>query len=97
MLAAQGSAIAILLVSSAPATFAYASRSYADPRTSVWVSFGALFGALAGSRVAAIHYHDRDMLMVYAIVMLVMVFVRVMSSPAGIETPQSDDGESVEE
>lgn len=82
MIAAQGSAVAILLVNSIPATFAYARRGFTEPRTAVWVSVGALFGALGGSRAAALHSHDRDMLMVYAIVLLIMVVVRVLSSGA---------------
>jgi len=85
MIGAQGCAVTILLVSSIPAMLAYARRSLSDPRTSVWVSFGALFGALGGSRWSAIHYHDRDMLMVYAIVMLVLVLVRAI-------TPHSRNG-----
>ncbi len=87
MLAAQGSAVAILLLNSIPAAMAYARNGVSDPRSSVWVSFGALFGALAGSQAAAMRHHDREMLVVYGVVMLVMLGIRLLSTPMTSDEP----------
>ncbi|HEY3329335.1 MAG TPA: sulfite exporter TauE/SafE family protein [Capsulimonadaceae bacterium] len=81
MFGAQGCAVAILLFNSVPAALAYARRGLAEPRSSTWVSFGALFGALAGSQAAAKNPNDPLMLTVYAVVMIMMVGVRVLSTP----------------
>lgn len=88
--AAQGSAIAILLLNSVPAALTYARRGLSEVRSAVWVSFGALFGALFGSQTAALHpFFDPPLLIVYAVVMIVMIAVHLLSTPMKREPEKS--------
>jgi uncharacterized membrane protein YfcA len=91
MLAAQGCAVTILVLNSLPAAIAYARNGVSDARSSVWVSFGALFGALAGSQSAGRNHYDPQMLVVYGVVMLVMIGIRLLSTPMNTTEAKSTD------
>lgn len=49
---AQGTALFVLLIASLPGALRYGAVRQLDSRASVWVSFGAVVGALIGSRGA---------------------------------------------
>ena len=81
MLAAQACALAILLVNSIPAAITYAQRSLTEVRSAVWMSFGALLGALGGSQATAAHHQDHQMTIIYAIAMICLIVIRQLSNP----------------
>jgi uncharacterized membrane protein YfcA len=76
MYEAQGAALTILLITSILPLLAHASGNAIEPKSAVWVSLGALFGALIGSRIMAANPHDGNLAFIYGALLILAILFR---------------------
>lgn len=79
--AAEGTALLVLLIASFPAALRYGAVRQLDSRATIWVSFGAVIGALLGSREAMLLRVETALIFLYGIV-LVLIGLGMVLSPA---------------
>jgi uncharacterized membrane protein YfcA len=89
-LSAQGTALVILALSSFPATAVYATRRQVSSPAVLWLSLGAVFGALVGSRYA-ISLPETALLFLYGVV-LVLLGLGLLARP-GAQPRAGDSGD----
>ena len=79
---AQGAALFILLLSTIPLGLVFAQASETEPRASIWMSFGGLFGALAGSQLATGGLTPNLLMFVHGIALLLLGMARLTQKPS---------------
>jgi uncharacterized membrane protein YfcA len=79
--AAEGTALFVLLIASLPGALRYGAVRQLDSRATIWVSFGAVIGALLGSREAILLRAETALIFLYGIA-LVLIGLGMVLSPA---------------
>lgn len=81
---AQGTALFVLLIASLPGALRYGAVRQLDSRASVWVSLGAVIGALIGSR-GAFSLRADGLIFIYGIALVLIglgIFARPPAAPS---------------
>jgi uncharacterized membrane protein YfcA len=78
---AEGTALFVLLIASFPAALRYGAVRQLDSRATIWVSIGAVIGALLGSRQAIQLHAETALIFLYGMA-LVLIGLGMVLSPA---------------
>lgn len=78
---AQGTALFVLMIASLPGALRYGAVRQLDSRAAIWVSFGAVLGALIGSR-GAFSLRAEGLILIYGAALLLIGLGIIMSPPA---------------
>ncbi len=85
--AAQGTALVVLLLAALPATLLHARDGSLEPQATVWLSVGAVLGALVGAAAAVQSLTDAGLLFAYGLFLVLLGVGLLWRRDPPVQTP----------